>query len=234
MSKPKVFLALDVHDKVEALKLAKVWAPHVSGLKVGPRLGFQLSETEWKNLSSMAELFIDYKFFDIPSTVESSVERAFECGASFCTVHAMNGLECLKKLSALEEKLSRRRPFKILCVTLLTSFDQEENSLPLVKEKDATVIVKDLASLVLKSGLTGLVCSAQEVEALKAKNENAFLVTPGIRFAEDSLDDQKRVVTPSGAWKSGSDYLVMGRSLLRASNIEDTAKKLRDQWQAVQ
>lgn len=233
-SKPRVFLALDVHDKVEAFKLAKTWAPHVAGLKVGPRLGFQLSQAEWNELAGLAELFIDYKFFDIPSTVESSVERAFESGASFCTVHAMNGLECLTRLSALEENLNKIRPFKILSVTLLTSFDQKENALPLVQEKDSSLIVKKLTDIVVESGLTGLVCSAQEVEFLKAKNHKAFLVTPGIRFEEDGLDDQKRVVTPLKAWRSGSDYLVMGRSLLRAVDLKSTAEKLRDQWQAVQ
>ena len=237
-SLPKVFLALDVQDKNKAFELAEMWCPYVAGLKVGPRLGFQLSKQEWKTLSKSSELFIDYKFFDIPSTVLSSVQRSFESGASFCTVHAMNGLQCLKALSKLETELNYTRPFKILCVTLLTSFDQETNSLPLVSESSTGKIVSKLSDVVLGSGLKGLVCSAHEIEALKAKNQNAFLVTPGIRFTDDSLDDQKRVLSPSEAWSKGSDYLVMGRSLIRASEstvqFDKTIKLLESQWASVQ
>lgn len=235
---PKVFLALDVQDKKQALDLAQMWSPYIAGLKVGPRLGFQLSKDEWTGLSKQAELFIDYKFFDIPSTVLSSVQRAFESGASFCTVHAMNGGSCLKALAKLERGLNQARPFRILCVTLLTSFDQETNSLPLVSEKDPGKIVSKLADVVLESGLKGIVSSAHEIESLKKKDMTAFLVTPGIRFEDDSCDDQKRVLSPVEAWQRGADYLVMGRSLIKASEsklqFEKTVKLLESQWQNVQ
>jgi len=237
-SKPKVFLALDVQDKNKALQLAEFWSPHIAGLKVGPRLGFQLSKIEWLSLSRQAELFIDYKFFDIPSTVLSSVMRAFESGASFCTVHAMNGSKCLKALSKLETELNHERPFRILSVTLLTSFDQDTNVLPLNDESDCGKLVSKLADVVFTSGLTGVVSSAHEIERLKAQNKKSFLVTPGIRFTDDSLDDQKRVLSPVEAWKRGADYLVMGRSLLRASDskvqFDKTLKLLESQWAAVQ
>jgi orotidine-5'-phosphate decarboxylase len=235
---PKVFLALDVQDKDKAFELAEMWSPHIAGLKVGPRLGFQLSTQDWSILSKQCDLFIDYKFFDIPSTVLSSVQRSFESGASFCTVHAMNGAQCLKALSKLETELNHERPFKILCVTLLTSFDQETNSLPLVSETDTGKIVSKLADVVLRSGLKGIVSSPHEITALKTKDKNAFLVTPGIRFTDDSLDDQKRVMSPAEAWSKGSDYLVMGRSLIRASEstsqFDKTLKLLESQWASVQ
>jgi len=237
-SKPKVFLALDVQDKTKAFELAEMWSPYIAGIKVGPRLGFQLSSADWSSLSKQAELFIDYKFYDIPSTVVSSVRRSFESGASFCTVHAMNGVVCLKELAKLESELNQVRFFKILCVTLLTSFDQETNVLPLVNESNSGKLVSDLADLVLDSGLTGLVSSAHEIEPLKAKSDKAFLVTPGIRFADDALDDQKRVLTPEEAWAKGADYLVMGRSLLRASESEEGFEQARtlleSQWQNVE
>jgi len=237
-SLPKVFLALDVQDKKKALRLAEQWSPHIAGLKVGPRLGFQFSKREWAGLSRQSDLFIDYKFFDIPSTVLSSVQRTFESGASYCTVHAMNGSKCLKALAKLERELNHSRPFRILCVTLLTSFDQETNFLPLVSEKSTEKIVSKLSDVVLRSGLKGLVSSAHEIEALKRKDKSSFLVTPGIRFTDDSTDDQKRVLSPVEAWKKGSDYLVMGRSLIRASESEaqfdKTLKLLESQWQSVQ
>lgn len=233
-SKPQVFLALDVDTKEEAFSLVEKWAPHITGFKIGPRLGFGLSSKEWKWIASFGETFIDYKFFDIPSTVESSVQVAFDNGSSFCTVHAVNGLECLKRLSKLEKKLNQVRPFKILVVTLLTSFDQEKNELPLSRGAAPSTVVDVLSDIVFDSGLTGLVCSAGEVSAMKTKKENAVLVTPGIRFPDDSLDDQKRVATPESAWRSGATHLVMGRSLIRTQNFEKTVKDLESAWQIVQ
>jgi len=237
-SKPKVFLALDVQDKSKALDLAEMWSPHIAGLKVGACLGMQLSNQEWLSLARQAELFVDYKFYDIPNTVLNSVRRSFESGASFCTVHAMNGLECLKALAKLERELNQIRPFKVLSVTLLTSFDQATNALPLVANAKPSKLVSKLADVVFEAGLNGLVSSGHEIEMLKDKNGKTFLVTPGIRFAEDALDDQKRVLTPEMAWRKGADYLVMGRSLIRASEsssqFEKTVKLLESQWQNAQ
>ncbi len=231
--KAGVFLALDVNTKEEAFSLVEKWSGHIEGFKVGPRIGFQLSKSEWAWLADKGSVFIDYKFFDIPSTVESSVQVAFDSGASFCTVHAMNGLECLKRLLDLESKLNKVRPFKVLVVTLLTSFDQDENTLPLVGKKKPEEIVKDLAALVFESGLSALVCSAQEVSMLKKAHPGGVFVTPGIRFESDSVDDQKRVASPGQAWSDGATYLVMGRSLIRAADVKQAIQNLEDSWQTV-
>lgn len=231
--KVSVFLALDVNDKEEAFSLVKKWSPHILGFKIGPRLGFQFTGQDWTWLAEQGESFIDYKFFDIPSTVKSSVQVAFDSGATYCTVHALNGLECLKRLAALEKSLNQVRPFKVLVVTLLTSFDQEKNILPLSLNAKPGKIVNDLSDLVFESGLSGLVCSAQEVSSVKEKCLGGVFVTPGIRFAEDSLDDQKRVSTPQSAWSDGATHLVMGRSLLRTTNFEKTVSVLESAWQTV-
>lgn len=233
-SKPQVFLALDVDTKSEAFGLVEKWSGKISGFKIGPRLGFGLSKSEWAWLAKHGDTFIDYKFFDIPSTVESSVKVAFDSGASFCTVHAMNGLEGLRRLAKLEKALNQIRPFKILVVTLLTSFDQDTNVLPLTEGSEPSRIVNKLCDMVFESGLTGLVCSANEVKTLRSKKDTACFVTPGIRFSEDSLDDQKRVATPESAWSDGASYLVMGRSLIRATDIEKTSKALEQAWLNVQ
>jgi orotidine-5'-phosphate decarboxylase len=223
--KVKVFLALDVDHKNEAFDLVKKWSTHIQGFKVGPRLGFQLTQSEWSYLAREGELFLDYKFFDIPSTVKSSVDRAFRLGASFCTVHALNGEVCLKELSKLEKELNRVRPFKILAVTLLTSFDQETNKLPLTLRPSESV-VKTLASLVVHSGLTGLVCSAAEAPMIKALYPKLTLVCPGVRFKGDSNDDQKRVLTPKEAFSNGADHLVMGRALMKVNQPNTVVQDL--------
>ncbi len=225
IDKANVFLALDVDCKDAALKLSKKWSPYIKGFKVGPRLGFQLSNDEWQILSEQGELFLDYKFFDIPSTVLSSVKRAFNLGSSFCTVHALNGEVCLKELSLLEKELNKLRPFRILAVTLLTSFDQTTNKLPLVSMSSEGV-VKSLSDAVVTSGLEGIVCSATEASFIKESHPNLFLVCPGIRFTGDETSDQKRVVTPKKAFQNGADFLVMGRSLINIKDPKDVLKEI--------
>ena len=226
INKAKVFLALDVNQKKEALDLVEKWSSYVQGFKVGPRLGFQLSKQEWLYFAKKGDLFLDYKFFDIPSTVKSSVERAFKLGSSFCTVHALNGEVCLKELSELEKKLNRIRPFKVLAVTLLTSFDQKTNRLPLVsRSSDSTV--KTLTCLVVHSGLRGLVCSATEAQMIKSLYPKVTLVCPGVRLKGDSNDDQKRVLNPKEAFLKGADHLVMGRSLINVKNPDSVIQDMQ-------
>ncbi len=232
-SRMGVFLALDVDFKMEAFSLVEKWSSHILGFKVGPRLGFQLTQSEWRWLSKKGKIFIDYKFFDIPSTVVSSVWAAFDSKASFCTVHALNGLECLRQLAKLEKELNQIRPFRILVVTLLTSFNEEDNTLPLLKNTKPQKIVKDLSNLVFESGLLGLVCSPKEISMVKKKYPKGIFVTPGIRFIDEDKDDQKRVSTPKTAWAHGATYLVMGRSLIRTRNFNKTVQNLKSAWQAV-
>lgn len=220
MKKAKIFLALDVDSKKEAFTLVEKWSPYILGFKVGPRLGFLLNEQDWKWLSAKGKVFLDYKFFDIPSTVESAVKRAFDLGVNFCTVHSLNGKKCLKSLAGIESSDQ-----KILSVTLLTSFNKETNPLPLSENSETASVVKDLAKVIFDSGLHGIVCSAQETGLIKAENKNAFLVCPGVRFNWDEKDDQSRVVDPLEAFKEGADYLVMGRSLIRAAADKELFSK---------
>lgn len=213
MKKANVFLALDVDSKTEAFTLVEKWSPHIVGFKVGPRLGFLLNEKDWQWLSDRGQIFLDYKFFDIPSTVESAVKRAFDMGVNYCTVHSLNGKKCLEQLSSLQSNDK-----KVLCVTLLTSFNKNDNPLPLSENVKSEDIVKDLTKVVFESGLMGVVCSAHETAFIKTKNPESLLVCPGVRFSWDESDDQSRVTDPVTAMKDGADYLVMGRSLIRAQS----------------
>jgi len=223
MKKANVFLALDVDSKKEAFALVEKWSPYIVGFKVGPRLGFLMNNQDWKSLAEKGQVFLDYKFFDIPTTVESSVKRAFDLGVNFCTVHSLNGEKCLRNLKQLETTNQR-----ILCVTLLTSFNKNSNPLPLSENIEPQVLVSDLTKVVFNSELSGLVCSALEAPLVRAKNKKALLVCPGIRFIGDSSDDQNRVIDPVAAFNAGADYLVMGRSLIRAQSAEsfDNAVKV--------
>jgi len=215
-----IIAALDVDSRDQALKLADDLADVVGGFKVGPRLCLRYGQDLVKEIAARAPVFVDNKHFDIPSTMEAAVRASFEAGASLVTVHALSGREALTKMAALEKELNQKRPFKILAVTILTSWDQ--NSLPsILKQQPISQHVTDLAELVLSSGMTGLVCSPHELDLLQ--NKGLYLVTPGIRFSMDSLGDQKRVMGPFEAIKSGASALVVGRPIIEAKNPRETA-----------
>ncbi|MFM6928829.1 MAG: orotidine-5'-phosphate decarboxylase, partial [Bdellovibrio sp.] len=173
-----------------------------------------------KEMAARAPIFLDNKHFDIPSTMEAAVRASFEAGASLVTVHALSGSEALSRMAALERELSQQRPFRILAVTILTSWD--ENSLPgVMKAQAISQHVVDLAVLVQNSGLSGVVCSPHELDLLQ--NRGLYLVTPGIRFSMGNSGDQKRIMGPNEALKAGASALVVGRPILEAKNIREAA-----------
>lgn len=215
-----IITALDVDSREQALKLADDLADVVGGFKLGPRLCLRYGQELVKEIADRGPVFVDNKHFDIPSTMEAAVQASFEAGASLVTVHALSGHESLGKMAALEKVLSQKRPFKILAVTILTSWD--ENSLPgNLKQQPISQHVTELADLVISSGMTGLVCSPHELDLLQ--NKGLYLVTPGIRFSMDSPGDQKRVMDPFEAIKSGASALVVGRPIIEAKNPRETA-----------
>jgi orotidine-5'-phosphate decarboxylase len=225
--KNPLIIALDVDLDLQALKLAEDLSDFAGCFKVGPRLLFRYGPAIIKQIAKWAPVFVDFKFFDIPSTMLSSVQAAFDSGATLVTVHAQAGVEALTQLADLELKLNQIRPFKILCVTILTSFSEE--TLPSVlKTQSISAHVIELAWLVKKTGLTGLVCSPQELELLSAVPElsDLYIVTPGIRGELSPLtQDQKRTMGPSEAIELGASALVVGRPIIEAENPRESAMR---------
>ena len=208
-------VALDVDTREQALSLAEDLAEIAGGFKLGPRLINKYGEKIVQEIADMAPVFVDCKFFDIPSTMEAAVRTAFNAGASLVTVHAMSGSEALKKLALLEAELNKTRPFRILAVTILTSWNQE--SLPPVMTKNSIPEhVRSLAELVQSSGLSSVVCSPEEITTLR--DLKMYLLTPGIRMETDAKDDQKRIMGPVEALQKGSSALVVGRPIIAAKN----------------
>lgn len=226
--KTPLFVALDLDSEKEALSLADSVAQYVGGFKIGPRLALRYGMPFIKEISQRGLVFLDMKYFDIPNTMLSAVRASFEAGASFVTVHALSGKEALQGLAELERELNAIRPFRILSVTLLTSFKQE--SLPgALAQMDLAKQVEDLAHLSLFSGVRGLVCSPHEVTSLRKKFPQSFLVTPGIRRSQDSLGDQKRVMGPKEALRAGASALVVGRPIVESENPLETAKEFYEE-----
>jgi orotidine-5'-phosphate decarboxylase len=228
-----IIVALDVDSADECLAIARKLRGHAGAFKIGPRLVVRYGRDLSLELAKLAPLFIDNKYLDIPSTMEGAIRASFDSGATLVTVHAWSGGECLHHLAQVEAELNRVRPFKLLAVTLLTSFSQQslpppQNQTPIAQQ------VLDLSDIVCSSGLTGLVCSSHEVEALRARHPQSFLVTPGIRLPDQSADDQKRITGPAEAIRMGSSALVVGRPIYAAKDPIKEIQKYLDLIQAIE
>ncbi|MGI9549216.1 MAG: orotidine-5'-phosphate decarboxylase [Bdellovibrionales bacterium] len=214
-----IFLSLDLDNKEQVFSLVKETHPYLLGYKIGPRLFLKQGPDlilKIKEYNSLLKIFLDFKFYDIPSSTLEAVRSAFIIGADYATVHSSVGLPTLKALCDLEKELNQKRFFRILPVTVLSSVEDDQ----ILKK------VEEQARLIVESGFNALVCSPLELKHLRKKYKDMLLVTPGIRMQGDEKGDQKRVMTPEEAFQAGSSILVMGRSLIKAQNPEEVLKKL--------
>jgi len=225
-------VALDLDNKKRARWIAHEVAPYVEGFKIGPRLLFRCGSSVISDLKPLGKIFLDFKFFDIPSVMLAAVQAAFDIGANYVTVHAHAGEVALKQLAILEQQLQAQRDFRILAVTVLTGFAQE--TLPLfLRNYSLRFQVESLADLVVRSGLSGLVCSGHEVGQLRARHPEAYLLTPGIRLSSQvssqKAQDQKRVCTPQDVMKRGASAFVMGRSIYESDHPAQICAELQSE-----
>ena len=211
----KIIVALDYADTPSALALVNQLDPALCKLKVGKELfttaGPQLVE---KLIAKNFQVFLDLKFHDIPNTVAKACQAASNLGVWMLNVHASGGSAMMQ--AALEGvNKSQHQPY-LTAVTVLTSMNQAGLNEIGVEGSIENHVLK-LAKLTENAGLHGVVCSALEAQLLKKHLKNEFLlVTPGIRPAAASLDDQSRVLTPSEALQMGASYLVIGRPITQA------------------
>lgn len=214
---PKIVVALDFPSAASALSLVDRLDPGLCRLKIGKELftaeGPQFVE---QLVRKDFGVFLDLKFHDIPNTVAKACEAAARFGVWMLNVHACGGRAMMEAARNAVEK-SAHRPL-LIAVTVLTSMDQATlHEIGVNGELQDQVL--RLARLTQQSGLDGVVCSAQEAPLLRQNIGQDFcLVTPGIRPASASLDDQSRVVTPAEAMRQGSSYLVIGRPITQAAN----------------
>lgn len=212
----KIIVALDYADAASALNLVAQLNPALCKLKVGKELftaaGPQFVE---KLIAKNFKVFLDLKFHDIPTTVKKACQAASNLGVWMLNVHASGGSAMMQ--AALEGvQQSTHRPY-LIAVTVLTSMNQANlNEIGIASSVENQVL--KLAKLAQQTGLQGVVCSALEAQLLKQHLASDFLmVTPGIRPAAASLDDQSRVVTPAQALSMGANYLVIGRPITQAA-----------------
>lgn len=218
--KSPLIVALDVDDVERVRSLVDDLADFAGCFKVGPRLVYRYGESLVREISEKAPVFVDCKFFDIPSTMEASVRAAFEAGATFVTIHALAGPQALQRMAQVEQELNFRRPFKILSVTILTSWKDGELPSQLV-QKPIVEHVKSLVADVQAAGMKGIVCSPMELESLPV--ENLYCVTPGVRLPMADKGDQSRVLTPDEAIEAGAKAFVVGRPIVEAKSPREAA-----------
>lgn len=215
---PRLIIALDYESKQEAMALVDSLDPSVCALKVGNEL-FTRWGTELVSwlIRRDFNVFLDLKFHDIPNTVANACKAAADLGVWMLNVHASGGFEMMTAAVLALEEYKQEKPL-LIGVSVLTSFDSTQLERIGVLKPLATQVM-DLAQLAKSAGLDGIVCSAREVRAIKNLcGVNFIAVTPGIRSEKNTIDDQVRVMTPKNALQEGSDYLVVGRPITRASD----------------
>lgn len=163
-------------------------------------------------------IFLDLKLHDIPNTVKKSMKVLSDLDVDICNLHAAG---TVRMMEAALEGLTRAdgsRPL-LIAVTQLTSTDQESMENDLLIHEPMEKVVLHYAQNARKAGLDGIVCSPLEAGKVHEVCGHDFLtVTPGVRFADGDIGDQKRVMTPAQAKEIGSDYIVVGRPITAAEN----------------
>lgn len=209
-----IIIALDNMNDTQALTLVDKIDPKLCRVKVGKELFTRYGTGLIKQLHTRGfEVFLDLKFHDIPNTTAQAVLAVADMGVWMTNVHASCGLVAMQTVK--QRLIEQNYQTLVIGVTVLTSMaEQDLQGIGITDTVENQV--QRLAKLTQTSGLDGVVCSAQEAKTLKALcGQDFLLVTPGIRLAEDSSDDQTRICTPEQAIANGSDYLVIGRSITK-------------------
>ncbi len=236
--KAELIVALDVDTLEEMRRLMDTLSPVADIFKVGSQLFTACGPTAVKLILSRGKkVFLDLKYHDIPNTVASAVrsavglginlqreEVAYTYGVFMLTVHVVGGKEMLEMaVKAAQDKAKDtgiEKPL-IVGITVLTSETKKDSIKNLVLER---------ALLAKSCGLDGVVASGEEAALIREKTGPSFIiVTPGIRSSGGEANDQKRIVTPAQAIKNGSNFLVVGRPIVAASDPISAAKKIIDE-----
>lgn len=215
----QIVLALDVDTFPKAKYFINKLYPKIKIFKVGSQLftGCGPKIIEFINKKGAA-VFLDLKFFDIPNTVAQAAAAAVRLKVKMLTLHISGGKEMIEAAAASARRQAKvsglKRPL-LIGVTVLTS------------QKAHPAEVLKLAQQGLACGLDGVVCSAREASALRKKiKKNFLMITPGIRTDNFLQDDQQRTAAVKEAVKAGSDFLVIGRPILKAADPLLAAKEI--------
>ncbi len=165
-------------------------------------------------------IFLDLKFHDIPNTVAKAVQALRPLEPAIITIHAAGGRAMME-----DAKAAAPLGTKVVAVTMLTSLD-ETDLVSIGLAPDAHEQVVRLTELAKSAGIDGIVCSGNEVKAARRAWRDGFFVVPGVRPANGSPGDQKRVVTPRAALDAGASIIVVGRPITQAQDPDQAARAI--------
>ena len=207
-----VAVALDAPDLETAARWAALVTPHVSTVKIGLELYLRYGPDVVATVrgASGVEVFLDLKLYDIPATVAGAARAVSRLRPEILTVHASGGPDMVR--AAVESAPAT----SVAAVTILTSLG-DGDLWSMGVQGPVSDMVRRLSAMAVSAGARGLVCSPQEVAAVRAEvGPDVTLITPGVRPAGADLHDQARVATPEEAIRAGADLLVIGRPITRA------------------
>lgn len=209
-----VIVACDFAGAKETFEFLDMFKEEKPFVKIGMELFYAEGPSVVREIKARGhKIFLDLKLHDIPNTVKKAMSVLSRLDVDICNLHAGG---TVRMMEAAIEGLTREdgtRPL-LIAVTQLTSTDQESMENDLLIEKPIDEVVMHYASNARRAGLDGVVCSPLEAEKVHSVCGSDFLtVTPGVRFADGDVGDQKRVMTPADARKIGSDFIVVGRPI---------------------
>ena len=223
-ARERMIVGLDLSSVDEAQAMVERLGDTVSFYKIGYQLGYAGGLNFARELiESGKKVFLDLKLLDIDNTVAKGVESIANMGVSMLTLHAY------PKAMRVAVDAAKGSDICLLGVTVLTSMDDAD----LVEagySMDAVSLVEKRAGQAVEAGMGGIVCSAKEASLVRSiVGPEMAVVTPGIRPAGVSTDDQKRVVTPSAAISSGVSHIVVARPVIKAADPKAAAEAIIDE-----
>ena len=214
-----VIVACDFASKEQVFSFLDLFTDRKPFVKIGMELFYAEGPEIVREIKARGhKIFLDLKLHDIPNTVKKSMAVLSRLDVDMTNLHAADTITMME--GALEglTRPDGTRPL-LIAVTQLTSTDQERMENDLLIKEPIDKVVMHYASNAAKAGLDGVVCSPLEAEKVHNTCGKDFLtVTPGVRFADGDIGDQKRVMTPAEAKKIGSDYIVVGRPITAAAD----------------
>ncbi|RWQ16120.1 orotidine-5'-phosphate decarboxylase [Mesorhizobium sp.] len=223
----RLIVGLDVPTLKDAETVVRELDGVVSFYKIGYQLAFAGGLDFARELASGGtRIFLDMKLLDIDNTVAKGVEAIAMMGMTMLTLHAY------PKTMKAAVAAARGSDLCLLGVTVLTSMD-EQDVIDAGYEHDPHTLVLRRSEQALHAGMGGIVCSAEEAEAVRRiVGPNMAVVTPGIRPKGSDHGDQKRVVTPAQAIRNGSSHLVVGRPIVSAADRRAVAEAILDEMRS--
>jgi orotidine-5'-phosphate decarboxylase len=221
-------VALDLSTKTENLDLIKKIKSEPVWLKVGLRSyirdGRDFLE-EIKSIHPESKIFLDLKLYDIPNTMADAASEICEMPVDMFNIHASAGITAMQTI--MKRIDGDKRPL-VLAVTALTSF--EENEFRGIYDNSIKRKADQFSRHSYDAGLDGVVCSVHESLSIKKETSDSFItLTPGIRPAGSSVDDQKRIATPKVAQENKSDFIVVGRPIYQSDKPLDIIKSIHEE-----